>query len=326
MSDDRPTLEVCLLLYPSAQMSAVHGLTDLFAFADSLTGKRLGVSSPLIRLTHVEIDSDGVANRTFDTTPDLHTRPAIVIVPPCHSIPAPSRQIQVLASWLRERATEGATLASVCGGAFLLAESGILDGLTATTHWVFAEEMLVRFPAVLTNVDRLIVDHGHVLTAGGLMAWPDLGLTLVQRLLGPAAMIETARFMMIDPPGREQRFYSAFSPRLKHGDAPVLRVQTRLQADGALGLSVTAMAELAGLEERTFVRRFFKATGLKPTSYQQHLRVERARALLEVTRQPISDIAWAVGYYDPASFRRVFVKVTGLTPGAYRKRFAPQLA
>lgn len=131
---------------------------------------------------------------------------------------------------LRERHAAGAVLASVCGGVFLLAETGLLAGRAVTTHWMYAETFRQRFPDVRLDTDRLIIDGGDILSAGGLMSWTDLGLRLVERILGPAAMAETARTMLVDPPGREQRFCSAFVPRLTHGDAAILKAQHFLQA------------------------------------------------------------------------------------------------
>ena len=153
------------------------------------------------------------------------------------------------------------------------------------------------------------------------MAWTDLGLVIVRRLLGTKAMMETARFMMIDPPGREQRFYKTFSPEMNHGDMPVLKAQRRLHAERLSGLSVADMAEWSGLEMRTFVRRFRAATGLRPHEYHQQLRVEKARELLETTTDTIADVAADVGHVDPASFRKLFTQLTGLSPSDYRKRF-----
>ncbi len=147
------------------------------------------------------------------------------------------------------------------------------------------------------------------------MAWTDLGLRLVDRLLGPELMIETARYLLIDPPGREQRYYSPFAPRLDHRDAAILKAQHWLQANGARGATLAAMAACAGLEERTFLRRFHKATGLKPTDYCQRLRIGRARSLLEAGGNTIEQIAWTVGYEDAGAFRKVFQRITGLTPG-----------
>jgi len=216
---------------------------------------------------------------------------------------------------------EGTLLCSVCAGAFLLAGTGLLDGRAATTHWTYAEALAARFPKLRVDVDKLVIDDGDIITAGGLLAWTDLGLKLVDRLLGPTVMLETARFLLVDPAGREQRFYSSFSPRLQHGDAAVLKVQRWLQTQEGAKASVPAMAALAGLSERTFLRRFLKATGLKPTEYCQHLRVGKAREMLEFTGNSIDEIAWRVGYEDPGSFRKIFLRVMGLSPGEYRRRF-----
>jgi transcriptional regulator GlxA family with amidase domain len=256
----------------------------------------------------------------FDSAAGPH-RPAVVIAPPSlGGLPEPA-MVARLARWLACRHAEGGVLASVCAGAFLLAETGLLDGRAATTHWGLAEALGEQFPAIRIAADKLIVDDGDVITAAGVMAWTDLGLTLVERFLGPEVMLATARFLLVDPPGREQRYYSHFAPRLGHGDAAVLKVQHWLQAQGAQDVTLAAMAGHAGLEQRTFLRRFHRATGLRPTEYCQHLRVDKARGLLEATTQSIERIAFAVGYGDAGAFRKVFQKLVGLTPGEFRRRF-----
>jgi transcriptional regulator GlxA family with amidase domain len=154
------------------------------------------------------------------------------------------------------------------------------------------------------------------------IAWADLGLKVVDRHLGSTIMLETARFMLVDPPGREQRYYSNFAPKLNHGDAVVLKVQHWLQLHGPKNPKISQMAAIAGLETRTFMRRFQKATGLKPTEYNQRLRVGKAREMLEFTSQSVDNIAGSVGYQDVSSFRKVFHRVMGLSPIAYRRRFA----
>jgi transcriptional regulator GlxA family with amidase domain len=98
-------------------------------------------------------------------------------------------------------------LAAGCGGVFILARTGLLSGRQATTHWSFSDRFAEQFPDVLTETDHMVIDYGDVLTAGGVLAWADLGLRLTERFLGTAVMLETARFMLVDPPGREQRFY-----------------------------------------------------------------------------------------------------------------------
>jgi len=212
-------------------------------------------------------------------------------------------------------------LASVCAGAFALAESGLLDGRTVTTHWALAAQMAARFPQVQVLPERMVIDDGDLITAGGLMAWTDLGLAIVTRLLGPTIAAETARFLVVDLNRESQRHFSSFAPSLDHGDAAVLAVQRWLQGEEGAEASLADMAARAGLGERTFLRRFRAATGLKPTEYCQQLRVSKAREMLEFTRQSIDQVAWQVGYRDSGAFRKVFTRLVGLSPGDYRRRF-----
>jgi transcriptional regulator GlxA family with amidase domain len=227
-----------------------------------------------------------------------------------------------LITWLRDRHDAGSTLCSICGGAFILAQTGLLAGRSATTHWDYQQKFAERFPDVQVDEDRIIVEDGNFITTGGVLAWTDVGLKLVDRFLGSSVMVRTARYMLIDPADREQRYYSNFAPKLHHGDAAILKVQHWLQKKGAAHTSVARMAAMACLEPRTFLRRFEKATGHKPTEYSQRLRVGKARELLELNGQNIDQIARKVGYEDPASFRKVFLRVVGMSPTDYRRRFS----
>jgi transcriptional regulator GlxA family with amidase domain len=178
-----------------------------------------------------------------------------------------------------------------------------------------------RYPAITLEADKPIVDDGDLITTAGLMAWSELGLRVVDRLLGPSIAASTARFLVIEHSDSASECGSNFAPILSHGDAAILKVQHWLQASGAVDVSLAAMAQAAGLEERTFLRRFRSATGLKPTEYCQHLRVGKARQVLEFTNDTIDHIAWTVGYQDPSAFRAIFKKITGLAPSDYRSRF-----
>lgn len=311
--------EVALMLYPGCQMAMVHGITDLFAIASFHS---INHGGDRLRVSHWEIGEDGAFARVFDTDPGRVGEPTVIIVPGRLTGPAGPNEAAPFAEWLGARHAEGATLASSCGGSFILAATGLLDGRPATTHWIFAEQFRVLFPSVQLDSDRMVIEDGDLITAGGLMAWTDLGARIVDRLLGPTVMIETAKFLLIDPSGREQRHYSNFTPRLTHGDESILRVQHWLQGKAGSSISVADMARTAGLEERTFQRRFKTATSMKPLEYVQHLRIGKARELLEFTRRPVDQIAWAVGYEDPTAFRRVFSRILGLPPGEYRSRFS----
>lgn len=318
-----PPVEIGIVIYHGAQMAAVLGLTDLFGVADrQARSKRDDREAPLLRITHWQGEPTAAPVRIFDTVADAETVPAVVILPPALGDPIARETAGLYTDWLRDSHSAGTTLASVCAGALVLGETGILSRRTVTTHWAYGELLQTRFPDIArVETDRLIIDDGDIITAGGVMAWTDLALKLVDRFLGPTVMIETARALLIDPPGREQRYYSSFVPRLAHGDAAILKVQHWLQATDAKEADLAVLALQAGLEERTFLRRFQKATGLTTTVYIQRLRVGKAQEHLQFSNAPVDRIAWEVGYADAGAFRKVFRRIVGLTPNEYRRRF-----
>lgn len=315
---DALSAEVGLVLYPGCQLAMVHGITDLFAIASQFSLDRGG---KVLRVSYWSVNGEGAFARTYDTHPDQHTMPTILISPGRLSGPPDADEAAPYAHWLLDRHAQGTVLASNCGGAFLLAATGLLAGRPATTHWLFADRFRERFPDVRLDIRKMVIEDGDIITAGGLMAWTDLGMRIVDRLLGPTVMIETGKFLLIDASGREQRHFSSFAPRLSHGDEAILKVQHWLQGRAERPVSVGDMAGKAGLEERTFLRRFKAATGMKPIEYVQNLRVGKARELLEFTKRSVDQIAWAVGYEDATAFRRVFHRILGLAPGEYRHRF-----
>lgn len=305
-----PTIHrIQILGYPGVQQAAVLGLSDLLHVASQL-----------------HAGNTTLAVSAMMSEDALQPREAVVeavILPPSLGGPPQVDPDGPWAQWIRARHQEGTVLCSVCVGAFWLASLGILDGRPATTHWGLTDVFRARFPDVLLDTDRLFIDDGDVITAGGLMAWTDLGLHLIERYLGPATMRTTARHFLIDPGGREQRFYRVFTPITTHGDAPILAAQRWLRAHLAETISVTLLADRVGLTERTFIRRFQRATGHRTTAYLQQLRVDRARELLETTTLNLQEITWAVGYADPGALRKIFERFVGLSPGAYRRRFSP---
>ena len=318
----KPIVEVGLLLYPRYHMAMVHGMTDLLQVASSFSVERGG---PRLRLTHWSMDSGGAITRSYDTHPGSDRCPDVLVAPALAPGPLPcpleGEEAAPFAKWLTERHAEGAMLASTGCGAFVLAATGLLSGRSTTTHWSVADKLQASFPDVKVDADKVLIDDGEILTAGGMMAWTDLGMRLIDRLLGPTVMVEAAQFWLIDPGGREQRHYSTFAPRLAHGDETILKLQHKLQADPARLVTVPGMARQAGMEPRTFLRRFKAATGMKPTEYVQHLRISKAREHLQFTKDPLDQVAWKIGYGDVAAFRRLFHRLVGLSPGEYRRRF-----
>src|SRR5260370_12333434 len=278
-----------------------------------------------IRVTHWRTSLRG--GKRIECVYDSHRgmsrgAPCILIAPPSIADPISSEAAAPYADWLARWHARGSTVTSVCCGAFLLAEAKLLDGRTVTTHWYYVDAFKERYPAVIVDADKLVIDDGDIITAGGMTAWTDLGTRLIRRLLGPTVMSETARFMLVDPSGREQSYYSSFSPRLHHSHPEILTQHHSFQTSRSSNVDLTKMAKKAGLKMHTFMRRFTQATNLKPTEYCQRLRIGKAREMLESTNHSVERISWAVGYEDPTSFRRIFHRIIGLCPSGYRSRLA----
>lgn len=320
MAKRRPiAAEIGLVIYPDCQLSAIHGLTDIFRIANDFAGS--AADAPAVRVSHWRCEPSAGIAPVYDSHPGAPHALSHLILPPSLIMPGGMQKMDDVTSWVAGRHAAGVTVCSVCAGAFVLAEAGLLGGRDVTTHWAFADELARRYPETRVDIARMVIDQGDIITAGGILAWTDLGLTLVERMLGRAVMLHAARFLLVEPPGRQQRPYAEFTPRLDHGDEPIARVQRWLQSSGGRDHAVPALAARAGLEERTFLRRFRKATGHRPTEYAQQIRVARARAALETSRRPIERIAFDVGYEDPSAFRKLFHRLTGLSPADYRRRF-----
>ncbi|WP_338149313.1 GlxA family transcriptional regulator [Aureimonas altamirensis] len=319
--------EIGLLIYPDCQLAAVYGLTDLFRIANEWAARSESQAqkrgpAPFVRVSHWRADeAGGGIDCVYDSLAETPHRLTHVIAPPSIVMPEKMRSMPVAAGWMNARHAEGSTLCSVCAGAFVLAETGLIDGRRVTTHWAFARQLAERFPGVELAEEQMVIDDGDIMTAGGILAWTDLGLTLVERLMGPSIMLATARFLLVDPPRRSQRPFSQFVPRFDHGDTAILRVQQHVHAHADEPSAVAELAGLASLTERTFLRRFAKATGLRPVEYLQQMRIAKARELLELTANTVDQIGFSVGYGDPAAFRKLFQRLTGLTPNLYRQRY-----
>jgi len=321
MTVERAVVDIGVLLYPGVQTAAVHGLTDLFAVANRIADELQAEQLPVLRVSHWRAEAHGTPQQVFSSHDTQADSLVAVLIPPSLGGLPETVQLKGIERWLVDHHASGATLGAVCVGALVLAHTGLLNGRAATTHWTQAKALAEQFPQINVHAQKPIIDDGDIITTAGLMAWSELGLRLVDRLLGPSIATGTARFLVIEHNDSAHQCGSNFAPLLGHGDGAVLKVQHWLQASGAVDVSLPEMAKTAGLEERTFLRRFRAATGLKPTEYCQHLRVGKARQMLEFTNDTVDHIAWTVGYQDPATFRALFKKITGLTPSDYRGKF-----
>jgi transcriptional regulator GlxA family with amidase domain len=263
---------------------------------------------------------DGVSLHPAITAADVAT-PDLVLVPGLDDdLAASLSENRRWVPWLRMWHAAGSRIASSCTGAFLVADAGLLDGRTATTHWMFAAELRRRYPAVIVT-DRMIVDTGDVITSGGATSFLNLVMYLVERFAGHERANLAARVLLVDGHRPSQRPYIALDPGRSHGDLIVHQVQEHidLHLDGAL--RAAELASRFGVSERTLSRRFTAATGRGPQAYLQHARIRHAMRLLETASDPVDQIRRLVGYNDAAAFRRVFKEATGLSPSSYRDAY-----
>jgi len=295
------TLRLAILAYPGAMQSAVLGLQDVLSFAAQAGG------------TPVKVDvlTDFSAGRSaYDA----------VILPPS------SGEVRVdavpdLPAFLKDRHAAGAVVCSACTGLTFVCAAGLTAGRAVTSHWGLEQRLKAAYPEVDLDTGQLLIEYTDLITAGGLMAWVDLALALIERFLGYSVAAETARHFIVEFRRRDQRRFRRFLPDLRHGDAAVLKAQHFLESRFADPVTVEDMAAAGGLPSRTFLRRFKAAAGLPPKAYLQELRIERARDLLIETDKGVAEICYAVGYNDPPSFIRLFTRLSGLSPGAFREQY-----
>lgn len=267
-----------------------------------------------------EVRADGGFSLRIDQGLEALADADTVIVPGCSPAAGPPSARVVTA--LRGAAEAGTRIASVCVGAFVLAEAGLLDGLRATTHWVAADALARRFPDVEVQPDVLYVDNGQILTSAGAAAALDMCLHMIRRDLGSAVAAHAARMsvMPLEREGGQAQFIVHDHPPVPRGSTlePLLEwIEDNLARDITLG----TLAARAGMSERTFSRRFREQTGTTPLQWLLRARVRRAQYLLENTDHPVERIALQAGFGSPTAFRERFRRVVGTTPHTYRSAF-----
>jgi len=319
-------MNIVILLIPGAPASVITGLFEFFELAgiDMRRRRRGGLcrvqtaalSPESVRLHgQVEIRPDIVGR--FEGRADLIIIPAIG-----PNIVGIEKRFGMEIEWIKEAASRGTRIASVCSGAFLLASTGLLSSKSATTHWLYAPLFRRMFPDVRLEIDRLVIDNGQFLTSGGSNAYYDLALHVLEQSLGRQIALETARHLLLDTDRVSQTPFIAFSAQKHHDDESIAAAQTILEKEFASDISLENLAKRIGLSDRSFKRRFKQATGDAPSIYLQRLRIEWARRRLAESGDSIEEISYSIGYENVGFFRQLFKRHAGCTPFEYRRRHA----
>jgi transcriptional regulator GlxA family with amidase domain len=335
MNETPPTITVGLLTLPETFPGAIYSLHELlWAVGRSwnpITGEAEAAAcrfTPRLVSRHgVPIPSPAGPAIAVEGRLDDIPEPDIVLVTdlafPLNADPRGRWDVE--AEWVRQRYSAGAVVCSICTGSIFLAEAGLLDGLEATSHWSVASLFRAHYPKIHLKSERILCPAGpehRIVTAGGASSWCELGLYLIARFGGPIEARRMSKVFVIGDKSEGQLPFAAMARPHQHADGAIEKAQVWIADHYTTTNPVASMAEIAGLPERTFSRRFRKATGYGPVEYVQALRLEEAKQMLETTSEPTDAVALAVGYADPVFFRRMFKRDVGVTPARYRQRFA----
>jgi transcriptional regulator GlxA family with amidase domain len=330
VKNDSTSLQVSLVALPDAVVSTVAGILDVMNGA-ALMGLGAPGAQPPFRIEIVGEErgplalASGVPFDVQRSIDEIDTSD-IVIVPSVLLGRAGWQQGRYprIVEWVKRMHARGAVLCSACSGIFLLAETGLFDGKDATLHFAYAKTFAAMYPAIAIHPERVLVISGlreELVCSGASTSWHDLVLYLTARHAGATIAQEVARMFALQWHQDGLTPYIVFEGKTDHGDGEILSAQQWLGSHFAVAHPVEEMIKRSCLAERTFKRRFGSATGVSPMEYVQRLRIEDAKRRLERTVAPVEEVSWRVGYEDPAFFRRVFKRTTGMAPGAYRKRF-----
>jgi transcriptional regulator GlxA family with amidase domain len=328
-------LQVAIVAVPETAGSALYGMVDVLLAAGNIwqTLVRSGSEQSLFRVNIVSPDGKPFqCGNGIPVTPDYaiaDCRESCIIILPELWL-GPDQHLHgrypELMDWLRRQYRQGARLYSACSGAIMLAETGLLDGCEATSHWGYQDLFSAEYPAVRFRPEPNLVcadPEGRIVTAGGTTSWHDLAIHIIAQHGSPGEALHIARVYLLKWHGEGQLPYATLVRRTLHADAVVRGCEDWLAGNYARGDALRQVVEGANIPERTLKRRFKAATGMTLIDHVQNLRIEEAKRVLESESVPVDEISVRVGYEDASFFRRLFKRRTGMTPSQYRRMFQP---
>ena len=328
-------MQALIVAVPETAGSALYGMLDVLAAAGSLwqTLIRDALPGQLIepRIVSTSLKSFRCGNG-IPVVPHVavETDPGadLVILPELWLGPDEdmSGRYPELMGWIRRRYQKGAMIYSACSGAIMLAATGLLRGRTATSHWAYQDLFRKRYPEIDFRPEPNLAfadASGRIVTAGGTTSWHDLAIHIIARHCSPGEALRIAKVYLLKWHGEGQLPYASLIKGAPHADAVVRRCQDWLAKNFREASAIAGVERVSGLVPRTLKRRFKTATGSTLIDYVQNLRVEEAKRRLEASDMAVDAISFDVGYEDPAFFRRIFKRRTGLRPSEYRRMFQP---
>ncbi|MDF2180555.1 helix-turn-helix domain-containing protein [Neptuniibacter sp. CAU 1671] len=326
---------VALLVLDNCYLSSLTGLMDLFQVANAHARKQLPQHAEAFTWQFLSMDAAtvqvsgglSIAADPIRTLADIEFD--LIYIPGIY-YPGQVKfadyleQHRPLFNWLKLRHQQGALLAANCTGTFLLAETDLLDGKNATTTWWLERQFRKRYPNVALDIRQILTEDARLLCAGAITTHHHLALKMVERFYNQRIAELTAKALLVDFGHHVQQPYQSLISDKEHDDPLVGRAQYLLQEAVNLELTIQDLASQLSVSPRTLIRRFKAVLGIQPSTYQQNLRLEAAKYLLEHTPIPIEEVVLDVGYEDPSSFTRLFQKRVGLTPSQYREKFRGQ--
>lgn len=321
-------LDVNLVIYPHVLATGVTLPVEMLlageAFAKRYDKTVVQLNTQFLSETAGVVKSRAGINMVADITldnvvGDSHKVPDIIIVPSLWRNPRPVlRTNQKVVAWLKNSWQQGSTIIGVGTGVCFLAESGLLDNHSATTHWHYVEQFKRDYPQVDLKPDFFITQSERIYCAASLNALADIIVHVIAQHYGKSAAQNVERNFSheIRKPYEEQRYLEGAVDR--HADELIAEIQFWLRTHLNTELTLTEIAQQFGMSQRSFTRRFKAATGIRATQYWQQLRIETAKELLSSSNLTIQEIADQVGYQDQGHLTRLFKQVLSLTPKAYR--------
>jgi len=334
-SSQKDPVEVLIVAVPETAGSALYGMLDVLLAAgniwQTLVRDELEQTLFRVRIVAPSRDTFTCGNR-IPVHPDCsiadNPRARVLILPELWL--GPDEDIHgrypELMEWIRHMHREGSMIYSACSGAVMLAETGLLDGCDATSHWGYQDLFNKHYPKVRFRPEPNLVfadAAGRIVTAGGTTSWHDLAIHIISRYGSPGEALRIAKVYLLKWHGEGQLPYAALVRRSPHADSVVRTCEQWLGEHFRESDAIRQAVGLAKIPERTLKRRFKAATGTTVIEYLQNMRIEAAKQLLESGQMPVDEISAEVSYEDPSFFRRLFKRRTGLTPSQYRRMFQP---